>query len=126
MYSWSISHYLLNAIITARQCHEFNTRNFCRWFIQLFVGKNVLFFKNIVASTLKSCIINLFKKKIFDFFWLKIGYYLNFNPKCKRERGFINQLYIELGQQAFSQAEINFYLLSTIVVAFQACQSMFL
>ena len=28
---------------------------------------------------------------------LIIGYHSNFNPECKRERGFINQLYIELG-----------------------------
>ena len=39
------------------------------------------------------------KKKIQYFFWLKIGYHSNFNPECKRGRGFINQLYIELGEE---------------------------
>ena len=29
----------------------------------------------------------------------KVGYHSNFNPECKRGRGFINQLYIELGEE---------------------------
>ena len=30
-------------------------------------------------------------------FWVKIGYHSRFNPECNKERGFKNQLYIELG-----------------------------
>ena len=36
-----------------------------------------------------------------------LGYHSNSNPECKRERGFINQLYIKLGSLLlFSQGKV--------------------
>ena len=55
--------------------------------------KNILKEK-IVGSTLNSCLVTLLSSK--KYYWLKIGYH-NFNPECKRVRGFIDYLYTELG-----------------------------